>query len=153
MKSFQDLVDENSKLIDELMPWDLEKKLNQSNPPMLLDIREPAEFAAMHIKASINVPRGILEIVCDYENEEHAAELVNARQQPIIVICGSGKRSVMAASTMRAMGYTKSTSLKTGIKGWNDFDLPLIDKTGTLVDPDQVEVYLSFNTTPQQFAK
>jgi len=63
MKSFQDLVDENSKLIDELMPWDLEEKLNQNNPPMLLDIREPAEFASMHIQGSANVPRGILEIV------------------------------------------------------------------------------------------
>ncbi len=59
MKSFQNLVDENSKLIDELMPWGLEEKLNQNNPPMLLDIREPAEFSSMHIQGSAKVPRGI----------------------------------------------------------------------------------------------
>lgn len=153
MKSFQDLVDENSKLIDELMPWDLEEKLNQNNPPMLLHIREPAEFASMHIQCSANVPRGILEIVCDNDNQEDAPELVHARQQEIVVICGSGKRSVMATNTMKMMGYVNAISLKTGLKGWNDYNLPLVDNSGYTIDPEQVQTFLSFNTAPTQFTK
>jgi len=153
MKSFQDLVDEKSKHIDEIMPWDLEEKLKQSSPPMLLDIREPEEFSNMHIKGSFNIARGILEITCDFDNKDDAPELVAAREQEIIVICGSGKRSVMAADTMREMGYLKATSLKTGLKGWNDYDLPLYDKDGNTVGPDAVEKYLSFSTTPLQLTK
>ncbi len=151
MKTFQQLVAEHEQYVTELMPWDLEEKLNQDNPPMQLDVREPLEFSAMHIKGSINVPRGILEIVCDNSNKEDAPELINARNQEIIVICGSGKRSIMAASAMKKMGYTKPISLKTGLKGWNDFNLPLIDKDGNSINPDKVEKHLSFNIKPTQF--
>lgn len=101
MRTFKQLVAKHEQHIAELMPWDLEEKLNQDNPPILLDVREPAEFSAMHIKGSINVPRGILEIVCDNDNKENAPELINARNQEVTVICGSGKRSVMAASTIK----------------------------------------------------
>ena len=105
----------------------------------------------MHIKGSINAPRGTLEIVCDNDNKENATELINARNQEIAVICGSGKRSVMASSTMKKMGYTKSISLKTGLKGWNDYNLPLIDKNGNNINPDKVKTYLNFDTKPTQF--
>ncbi len=151
MKTFKQLVAEHEQHVAEIMPWDLEEKLNQDNPPTLLDVREAAEFSAMHIKGSINVPRGILEIVCDNDNKENATELINARNQEIAVICGSGKRSVMASSTMKKMGYTKSISLKTGLKGWNDYNLPLIDKNGNNINPDKVETYLNFDTKPTQF--
>ena len=153
MKSFQDLVDEYAKHINEIMPWDLEQKLNQEIPPLLLDIREPSEFAAMHIRGSKNIPRGILEIACDHDNASDAPELVNARYQEVVVVCGSGKRSAMATYTMKEMGYEHAISLKTGLKGWNDFDLPLLNKDGNIVDPDQVINFLSFNTIPQQFTK
>ncbi len=153
MKSFQDLVDEYAKHINEIMPWDLEQKLNQEIPPLLLDIREPSEFAAMHIRGSKNIPRGILEIACDPDNASDAPELVNARYQEVVVVCGSGKRSAMATYTMKEMGYEHAISLKTGLKGWNDFDLPLLNKDGNIVDPDQVINFLSFNTIPQQFTK
>ncbi len=151
MKTFNQLVSENSQQVTELMPWDLEKKLTQDKPPILLDVREVTEFTAMHIKGSVNVPRGILEIVCDLNNKNDAPELVNARNQEVIVICGSGKRSIMAASTMVEMGYVNATSLKTGLKGWNDYNLPLVNHQGDSVDPEQVGTFLSFNTTPQQF--
>jgi len=89
----------------------------------------------------------------DYDNQEDALELVNARQQEIVVICGSGKRSVMAANTMKMMGYVKAISLKTGLKGWNDYDLPLVDNYGNTADLEQVQTFLSFNTAPTQFTK
>ncbi len=151
MKSFQELVDEIAKNIAELMPWDLEEKLKQATFPMLLDVREADEFTAMHIKGSMNIPRGILEVVCDLDNKETAPDFVNARDKEIVVICGSGKRSLMAASTMDIMGYKNIFSLKTGLKGWNDADLPLVDHQGDTIDPELVAKFLSFNTKPTQF--
>ncbi len=151
MKKFQDLVDENSKHVTEIMPWDLDEKLKHDNSIYILDVREPLEFENMHIQGSNNIARGILEIACDYDNEKDAPELVSARDKQIIVVCGSGKRSIMAAYSMKQMGYEKVISLKTGIKGWNDYDLPLVNKHGKQVDPEQVSNYLSFSTTPIQF--
>ena len=43
------------------MPWDLEERLQQNPDLLLVDVREPYEFDAMHIAGSMNVPRGILE--------------------------------------------------------------------------------------------
>ena len=47
--------------ISELMPWDLEQKLDDNESLLLIDVREPEEFNAMHIANAINIPRGILE--------------------------------------------------------------------------------------------
>lgn len=134
------------------MPWDVEEKLNQNHPPLLLDIRESYEFFAMHIKGSMNVPRGILESACDYNYSETEPSLVNDRKQEIIVICRSGNRSVLAASTMQQMGFSNVSSLKTGLKGWNDFDQLLIDQNGNKVNAEQAEAYLSPDVKPEQTA-
>ena len=151
MKTFKQLVAEHAKHVTELMPWDLETKLNQhGHSPLLLDIREPAEFAAMHIKDSINVPRGILESACDYDYYETVPELVKARDQEIIIICRSGNRSVMAASTMQEMGYSNTASLKTGLKGWNDYNQSLVNNDANIVDAEIAEEFLNTEIKPKQ---
>jgi len=150
MKTFKQLVAKHAKHVTELMPWDLEEKLKQNHPPLLLDIREPDEFFAMHIDGAMNVPRGILESACDYNYSETEPILVNDRKQEIIVICRSGNRSVLAASTMQKMGYCNSSSLKTGLKGWNDFDQPLVNQNGNKVDATAAETYLSPKVKPEQ---
>lgn len=151
MKTFKQLVAEHAKYVTELMPWDLEAKLNQhGHSPLLLDIREPAEFEAMHIKDSINVPRGILESACDYNYYETVPELVKARDQEIIILCRSGNRSVMAASTMQEMGYSNTASLKTGLKGWNDYDQPLVNNDANIVDAEIAEEFLNPEIKPKQ---
>ena len=152
MKTFKQLIDEHAKHVSELMPWDLEEKLNGDNKPLLLDIREPDEYSAMRIKDSKNVPRGILESACDYGYYETIPELVNDRDQEIILICRSGNRSVLAASTMQQMGYHKVTSLKTGLKGWNDYDQTLVDEKENKIDPDFAEEFLSPEVQPEQMA-
>jgi len=152
MKTFKQLIAEHVQHVHELMPWDLEEKLNNHSKPMLLDIREPAEFTAMHIKDSINIPRGILESACDYNYSETLPDLVNNREQEIIVICRSGNRSVMAASVMQQMGYTHTTSLKTGLKGWNDYDQELIDDNGNTVDADDADTFLNPEVKPEQMS-
>lgn len=152
MKTFKQLVAEHARRVVELMPWDLAEKLAQDNKPLLLDIREPAEFSAMHIKDSINVPRGVLESACDFDYHETVPKLVKARNQEIIVICRSGNRSVLAASTMQQMGYKKLASLKTGLKGWNDYEQALIDSKAKQVDIEVAEQFLNPEVKVEQIS-
>ncbi len=133
MKSFSQLVDEQAKSVVEIMPWDLEERLQSKNTPLLLDVREPAEFDAMHINGAINVPRGVLESACEYDYDETEPTLVAARDKEVIVICRSGHRSVLAAFTLRYLGFNQAISLKTGMRGWSDYEQPMIDKGGNKV--------------------
>ncbi len=143
MKTFKQLVAEYEKLVNEIMPWDLEEKLSKQEKPLLLDIREANEFSAMHIENSINVPRGILEASCDYNYSETIPKLAQARKQEVVVICRSGNRSVLAAHTMQQMGYKHVLSLKTGLKGWNDFEQTLVDEKMNKIDIDVAEQFLN----------
>ncbi len=119
------------------MPWDLEAKLASDKPPILLDIREPAEFLKARIQGSINVPRGVLEQACEYGFEETEPDLASARDKQIIVICRSGNRSVLAAHTLQLMGFSDVYTLKTGIKGWNDYEQPLVSNNDQAVSTDE----------------
>ncbi len=141
MKRYNQLVEELSKEIDELYPWDLEERFDTGEKPILLDVREPEEFDAMHIEGSINVPRGVLESACEWDYDETEPKLVEARDQDIIVICRSGHRSVLAAHTMKILGYKKPISLKTGLRGWNDYEQALINKHGETVDIDDADEF------------
>ena len=148
---FTDLIARCLDSVEEIFPWDLAERLTASgDAPLLLDVREPYEFEAMHIAGSVNVPRGILETACDYGYEETVPELVSARERPIVVICRSGNRSVLAAHVMRLMGYRSLCSLKTGLKGWNDFEQPLVDPNGKAVDIDDADAYFTPRLRPEQ---
>jgi rhodanese-related sulfurtransferase len=148
VKTYKQMVSEVAKEVSELYPWDVEAK---DNPDMLtLDIREPYEFDAMHIEQSINVPRGILEQSCEWDYEETIPELVCCRQREIIVVCRSGYRSVLAAYTMQLMGYENVHSLKTGLRGWNDYELPLVDNNGKEVDMEAADEYFASKVREDQ---
>lgn len=138
--------------VKELMPWDLEEKLTAGETPLLLDIREPHEFNAAHIAGSLNVPRGVLEAACDYDFDETEAELVTARDQEIIVICRSGNRSVLAAQTLIQLGYNSPISLKTGVRGWNDYEQALVDIDKNPVDIDDADTLLASKLRPEQMS-
>ena len=149
MKKFNDLVDECAHEIVEIFPWDLEETLKERRP-ILLDIREPYEFEAMHIDGSINVPRGVLESACEYDYEETVPQLASGRNDEIIVICRSGKRSVLAAYTMKQMGFVNAISLKTGLRGWSEYEQPLVTAKGELVDEDIADDYFATRLRPEQ---
>ena len=131
----QACLDSKDNKVNEIMAWDLVEILEKKNP-LLVDVREPDEFKVLHIGGSLNVPRGVLESACDYDYEETEPELVTARDRDIVVMCRSGYRSVLACSTMQLMGYRSVVSLKTGIKGWNDYDQPLCDPNNNRLDND-----------------
>ena len=140
MKTFKQLVEETALRVKEIYPWDLEEMLTQESP-LLIDVREPYEFDAMHIKNAINVPRGILETACEWDYEETVPELVTARDKKVVLICRSGNRSIFTADVMQQMGFADVCSLKTGLKGWADSEYPLYDKHEQRVDVDAAEAY------------
>ncbi len=150
MKHFNDLIAEALPDVEELFPWDLEEKIGQASDLILLDVREPQEFDALHIQGSINVPRGVLEQACDWDYDETVPELAAGREREIIVICRSGNRSVLAAHTMQRMGFKNVASLKTGIKGWNDFEQPMFNADGEQVDIDDADEMLATRLRPEQ---
>ena len=135
------------------MPWDLEEILEKNPHILLLDIREPYEFEAMHIAGSINVPRGILESACEYDYEETEPALAEARHQEIVLICRSGFRSVLAADVMQNMGFENVKSLKTGLRGWNDYEQELVDRRGKPVEDDAAIDYFTPKLRPEQLKK
>lgn len=143
MKTYKDLVNDCLPHITELFPWDLKEELDQEKDILLVDINEPREFDRAHIPGSINVPRGILESACDYDYDETVPELAGGRDREIVVICRSGYRSALAAYTMQQMGFINVRSLKTGLRGWNDDENPLVDEKDNAVDPDFADEYFS----------
>lgn len=149
MKTFQALLNESLQHVKEIFPWDLQEII-ASGQPFLLDVREPYEFEKFHIKNSINVPRGILETACEYGFDDTVPELVQARDQEVIVICRSGNRSVFAAYTMQLMGYQSVVSLKTGVRGWNDYELPLYNLQNQLVEIEAIDKMLNQPLRPDQ---
>jgi len=150
MKTLDQLVALAAQEITEVMPWDLAEQIEKAESMLLVDVREADEFNAMHIPNSINVPRGILESACEYGYDDTVPELAQAREQTIVVICRSGKRSCLAAATMKQLGYAQATSLKTGLRGWNDYDQAMIDQQSNEVDGDLAEDFLSSKPRPDQ---
>ncbi|MDH3830381.1 MAG: rhodanese-like domain-containing protein [Gammaproteobacteria bacterium] len=153
MKRFTDLIADTLVDISEQFPWDIEEKINSSElRPLLLDIREADEFAAMHIQESLHVPRGILESACEYDYEETVRELVEAREREVVVICRSGNRSALAAYTMQLMGYQQVCSMKTGLRGWNDYELPLVDASGHTIPVDVADDFFTTRLRADQMS-
>ncbi|NEV61752.1 rhodanese-like domain-containing protein [Thiorhodococcus minor] len=150
MKNFLELIKNCLTDIREIMPWDLEERMQENPELLIVDVREPDEFAAMHIDGALNVPRGILESACEWDYEETEPELVQAREREVVVVCRSGYRSVLAAHSMNVLGYQNVVSLKTGLRGWKDYEQPLVDAEGKSVDLDDADVYFTPRLRPEQ---
>lgn len=153
MKTFNQLINEARHLIPEIFPWDLQEKIFNNETLLLIDVRESDEFSAMHIENSLNIPRGILETACEFGFAETVPTLAGNKVQNIIVICRSGNRSLLAAKTLFEMGFCNVSSLKTGLRGWNDFELPLFDSFDNDVDMDFADNFFSPAIKPEQLLK
>lgn len=152
-KTFNELIaDAISHGIEEIYPWDLEDFQVENPEAILLDIREQDEVDGAYLKNTIHVPRGILEQACEWDYAETIPELVNARDKPVLVICRSGNRSALAALTMKILGFEKPMSLKLGIKGCNESDIPLFNKAGEEVDPEWADSFFNPKVSDEQLS-
>ncbi len=149
VKTYKDLVAEARTQVREIFPWDLQERLAQQPDTLVIDIREPNEVATGTLAKALAIPRGILESACEWGYADTVPALVKARQQPVILVCRSGNRSVLAALSLQQLGYEQVYSLKTGIRGWNDYELPLVDQEGELVDGDWADQLLNPPVIPE----
>ncbi len=85
---------------------------------VLLDVSEPAEFAAGHASGSRNVPFGQLE---------KSTDLPKNKTLPLVVVCPTGARAGRAVSILRKLGYEKAQALAGGLAAWREASLP-VDK-------------------------
>jgi rhodanese-related sulfurtransferase len=83
---------------------------------VLIDVCEPAEFAAGHPMGSKNIPFGQLE------GHKH---LPSNKATPVIVTCATGARASRAAALLRKQGYEKAVALAGGNRAWGEASLPV----------------------------
>lgn len=96
--------------ISEISIQEVHRLLKKREKVTLLDVREKEELALGYLKDSIFIPRAMLR--------EKAEAMLPDKNSPIIVYCAAGVRSILAAKTLKEMGYNKVFSMKEGIEGW-----------------------------------
>lgn len=79
---------------------------------VLLDVREPQEYAAGHLPGAINIPRGLLEF------QLSGTPALGARDLRVVLYCKTSGRAALAAQTMQAMGYLNVHSIAGGYDAW-----------------------------------
>jgi len=82
---------------------------------LILDVREPAEFAAGQLPNAVNIPRGVLE----FQIGNHPS-FTGQSDAKIIVYCQSGGRSALATESLHKLGYSNAISLAGGYKAWSE---------------------------------
>ena len=104
----------------ELAAW-------QDRDHVLIDVREPGEYAQGHISGAVNLPRGVLE----FQIQAHPAMACNTSDslaQPsrrLVLYCLSGGRAALAADSLQKLGFTAVCSLAGGFNGWCAAGLPV----------------------------
>lgn len=129
MKTAQQLVAEAKAAIKEVSINELNTVLSADAEAVLIDVREPAEFAQQHIVGAVNYPRGVLEM--NIHNHPKVAAsgcepeiaLAQLAQNPLYVICRSGGRSALAAESLQRMGFSQVYSVAGGMQAWLDAGL------------------------------
>lgn len=125
MKTVQDLVQQAKQHIREI-DHETMLELQQRGIP-IVDVREPAEFAAGHIPGSVSIPRGVLEFEIDGHPAVNCVKdpALGHRELPIVLSCRSGARSALAAAALRELGFVEPLSLAGGFNGWASAGRPV----------------------------
>ncbi len=116
-KRFLDVVEDALTRVREISPEDTLAKQERGESFLLIDTREDSEWAAGHIKGAIHVGRGVIERDIEKLAPELGTELV--------LYCGGGFRSALAADMLQKMGYTNVTSMADGWRGWKERQFPI----------------------------
>ncbi len=133
MKSLHDYVQEALKTVREVSPEET-LAIIKSGEYLILDVREPDEYAEGHLPTAINIPRGFLEVRADLEHYKKDARLQD-RNQRILCYCGGGHRSALAARVLQEMGFQEAISMNGGWTEWNERDLPIVGQRPNVVKP------------------
>jgi rhodanese-related sulfurtransferase len=114
---FLKIVDEAKSRVRQTTVDDVKNRLARGEKFVLVDVREESEFASDHLPGAIHLGKGVIE----RDIEVHVPDL-NA---PMILYCGGGFRSALAADNLQKMGYTNVISMDGGIRQWREKNYPL----------------------------
>lgn len=113
---FLKMVDDAKTRVRETNVQEIKKRLDAKDHFILVDVREDSEWAKGHLPGAVHLGKGIIER--DIENA------VPAKTTPMVLYCGGGYRSALAADNLQKMGYTDVMSMDGGWHGWVDAGFP-----------------------------
>ncbi len=114
---FLKLVDDAKQRIRELTVEQVKAKLDRGEHFHLIDVREESEWAKDHLPHAQHLGKGIIERDIEQRVPDAGAE--------IVLYCGGGFRSALAADNLQKMGYSNVWSMDGGIRGWREAGYPL----------------------------
>ncbi len=114
---FLKLVDDAKTRVRETTVDAIKSRLDRGDNFTLVDVREESEYAKDHLPGAIHLGKGIIERDIEARVPELTAE--------VVLYCGGGFRSALAADNLQKMGYTNVISMDGGIRDWREKGYPL----------------------------
>ena len=114
---FLKIVEDARSRIHEISVDEVEAKLQVGEKFMLVDVREESEYAKDHLPGAIHLGKGIIE--------RDIEERVPDPNTPLVLYCGGGFRSALAADNLQEMGFRNVLSMDGGIREWREKGLPV----------------------------
>ncbi len=90
---------------------------------LIIDVREPQEYAAGHVPGAINIPRGVID--SQIWNHVGSSEKANL-ERPIVLQCQSGRRATLAAQTLGELGFTQTSTVIMNLDDWKQSGNPFV---------------------------
>ncbi|HUY97419.1 MAG TPA: molybdopterin-synthase adenylyltransferase MoeB [Verrucomicrobiae bacterium] len=135
----RDLIGRARGSVPEVTVQEVRRRQERHEGAVLLDVREKDEVEQGLLPGAVHIPRGYLELQIE--------DRIPDRHTPITLYCAGGTRSLLAAETLQAMGYTQVESMAGGFGAWKDQGLPfLLPRTFT---PEQRERYSRHFLVPE----
>ena len=114
---FLSLVNDAKSRVREINVDQARQMLEEQSPPSLIDVREESEYAAAHLPGAKQLGKGVIERDIEKAFPDTDTQMV--------LYCGGGYRSALAADNLQKMGYTNVISMDGGFKGWIAAGLPV----------------------------
>jgi rhodanese-related sulfurtransferase len=114
-KGFKDLLAEANAVVDVIAVHDA-VDLHGGDEVVFVDVREPEERAKGTIPNSVHAPRGFIEFIADPAGPMHNAAFASGKK--LVLFCGTGARSAMAAKTLMEMGFGDVANMVGGFQAW-----------------------------------
>ena len=115
---FLKIVDDARSRIRETDVDKVKARMDRGNNFLLVDVREESEFAQDHLPGAVHLGKGVIERDIEARVPDLNTEMV--------LYCGGGFRSALAADNLQKMGYTNVISMDGGIRGWREKGYPLV---------------------------
>jgi rhodanese-related sulfurtransferase len=115
---FLQIVNDARKRVRETNVDEVKAKLDRGEKFLLVDVREESEFTKDHLPGAIHLGKGVIE--------RDVEERVPDMKTPMILYCGGGFRSALAADNLQKMGYTNVISMDGGVRGWREKGFPMV---------------------------